>query len=338
MAGRVLAFSDPEVIRLAREHFVAVVGDDWYQRRRKDAEGEFFRKISDQAGRGSPGDDGGSSRQGIYCLTAGGKVLAFKNAGQLPAVTRNSLREALQKWKNLPASERQPGAIRIPEIHADARFTPTLPPGALILNVYTRLLARDGKGELCAHEVKRNGAIREAQRDHLWLTESEWKSLIPAQARPGEEFPLPATIAQRIFRFHLADSTPGEPFAWSREEIRSGSLTATVEEATASRIKLRLHGTVLLAEDTNLLKPGARGYDAQLLGYLTYDVATKKVDRFDLVAYGECWGKQAICDAKDPQGRRLLGVAFELARGDAPADRVPPQAARWLEGYLQPEK
>src|SRR5207245_2470952 len=182
------------------------------------------------------------------------------------------------------------------------------------------------------------GAIREAQRDHLWLTEPEWKSLMPALARAGEKFPVPGAIAQRIFSFHLVDSTPGEPFAWSRQEIRSGSLIATVEEAGDSRLKLRFDGTALLGEEMNLLKNGGRAYDAQLLGYLTYDVAKQKVDRFDLVAYGECSGKQAICDAKDPQGRRLLGVAFELARVDSPADRVPPQAARWLEGYLQPGK
>ena len=44
---------------MATENFIAVTGDDWYQRRREDAEGEFFRKISDQAGRGSRDSSGG---------------------------------------------------------------------------------------------------------------------------------------------------------------------------------------------------------------------------------------------------------------------------------------
>ena len=46
-----LAFSDPEIIKLATEDFVPVTGDDWYQRRRQDAEGEFFRKVADQGPR-----------------------------------------------------------------------------------------------------------------------------------------------------------------------------------------------------------------------------------------------------------------------------------------------
>ena len=40
MAGRAFAFADPEIIRLAQTAFVPVSADDWYQRRRKDAEGE----------------------------------------------------------------------------------------------------------------------------------------------------------------------------------------------------------------------------------------------------------------------------------------------------------
>jgi hypothetical protein len=337
VAGRVLAFSDPEVIRLARTYFVPVAGDDWYQRRRQDAEGEFFRKVSDQAGRGSHDLNGGSTRQGIYCLTAAGKLLSFKNAGQLPAVTRNSLREALQNWKKLPEADRQPGAVQIPDADIDPRFTQVPPPGGLILNVYTRLLDHDENGGLCAHKHKTNGALREAQRDHVWLTESEWKALIPAQAVPGDKVSVPDTVRERLFRFHLVDSTAGEPFAWSREQIRAGSLTAVVEESSQARLKVRVEGTALLAEQMQSVKTG-RGLEVQLLGYLTYDVRNKSVERFNLVAYGECWGKQAICDARDPQGRRLLGVAFELARGDTAADRVPPQAARWLAGYLQPSK
>ena len=33
-------------------------------------------------------------------------------------------------------------------------------------------------------------------------------------------------------------------------------------------------------------------------------------------------------------GRAPLGHVFELVRGNAPEDRIPPQAARQLDGYL----
>ena len=65
------------MIRLASKEFIPVSGDDWYQRRRNDSEGEFFRKVADQGPRKGKG---GGTRQGIYCFTASGKLLAYKNA------------------------------------------------------------------------------------------------------------------------------------------------------------------------------------------------------------------------------------------------------------------
>src|SRR5215218_4987759 len=99
------------MIRLATEEFVAVAADDWYQRRRRDAEGEFFRKVADQGPRKGVG---GGTRQGIYCLTASGKLLSFKNA-QDAAVMREALELGLRRFKALPASERRPGGVAVPE-------------------------------------------------------------------------------------------------------------------------------------------------------------------------------------------------------------------------------
>ena len=98
---------------MASEQFVPVSGDDWYQRRRQDAEGRFFVKVANQGPRKG---DGGNTRQGIYCLTADGELLAFKNAGNLSDVTREQLQQALAKFKTLPADRRSPGAIEIESI------------------------------------------------------------------------------------------------------------------------------------------------------------------------------------------------------------------------------
>ncbi|MBP3959642.1 hypothetical protein J8F10_30725 [Gemmata sp. G18] len=51
MVGRASAFADPDIIRMCQEKFVPVTGDDWYQRRRKDKEGAFFRGIADSLGK-----------------------------------------------------------------------------------------------------------------------------------------------------------------------------------------------------------------------------------------------------------------------------------------------
>src|SRR5580704_5498310 len=107
---------------MAKEDFVPLVGDDWYQRRRDDAEGKFFRSIADQAGRTGPG---GSTRQGIYCFTPGGKLLKYRNHHD-PRVMRQMLREGLTAWSNLPEQERKPGAVKVPELgKLDRRFART---------------------------------------------------------------------------------------------------------------------------------------------------------------------------------------------------------------------
>src|SRR5438270_357591 len=183
---------------MATDDYVAVTGDDWYQRRRQDAEGEFFRKVADQGPRKGAG---GSTRQGIYCLTADGKLLIYKNAGQAPDVMRDVLRQGLKAWRALPESQRQPGAIQVGEIDGvDRNYSRTPPPGGLVAKVYTRLLERDEQGVVCACQGQDNPSLA-AARDHLWLTRAEWQSLLPAVPRKGDLAPLPAGIAERLLRF-----------------------------------------------------------------------------------------------------------------------------------------
>src|SRR4051794_379919 len=118
------------MIRLATEKFVPVSADDWYQRRRDDAEGEFFRKVADQGPRKG---QGGSTRQGIYCFTAAGKLLAYRNA-QDAKLMRETVEQALKRFEALPAEERKAGAVEVPDHgKVDARYARTPPAGGLIL-------------------------------------------------------------------------------------------------------------------------------------------------------------------------------------------------------------
>jgi len=119
---------------MATRDYVPVTGDDWYQRRRDDEEGRFLRRLGEQAGR-----TGDGTRQGIYCCTADGEVLEFKNAGQAPAVMRDSLRRGLDAWRRLPSDRRRPGAVTVPGLdQADPRYTRTPPPGGPALPLRRR--------------------------------------------------------------------------------------------------------------------------------------------------------------------------------------------------------
>jgi hypothetical protein len=327
----VLTFADPEVIRMAREEFIPVAADDWYQRRRNDAEGEFFRKVADQGPRKGAG---GSTRQGVYALTAGGKLLAYRNHHD-PLVMRSVLAQALRAWRKLPEDQRKPGAVKVTDAgKADAAYDRAPPAGALIVSVYTRILDKTPAGEFCAGSCQVPGGDRSA-RDHLWLTEAEWKALLPASPRQGAKVAVPAALAHRLARFHLLDNTRGEPPAWRRQEVRSLKIGLTLAEVSDTAVTLRLEGSALLATAADPPR-AARGYDARLLGWLRYDRKKRVFDRFNVVAVGEHWGESALTRRARP-GRTPLGVAFELSRGE-PADRVPPQGSRWLAGYLHADR
>lgn len=329
MVGRALAFSDAEIVKMAKEDYVAVACDDWYQRRRKDAEGQFFKQVSDQSPRGGDHTD---TRQGIYLLTPAGKLLGYSNAGQAPDVMREVLRDALAEWNKLPEDQRRPGAVQVPEPgDLDGGYTRKPPAGGLILNVNARALDKAKKPGAFADAVCKIGGD-EASRDHLWLTKAEWKSLVPADPKPGQTFPLPPAIARRIVRFHLIDNTRGEPPFWEAQHVRKSDLKLTVEKASADRALLRLDGESLVSTDADPIK-AERGYHARLLGYVGYDAKQQKIDRFDVVAVGDHWGEGAFTGGARP-GRKPLGVAFELASGTGPGDTVPPQKAREFDDYF----
>jgi hypothetical protein len=313
---------------MAKEDYVPVAGDDWYQRRREDAEGRFFRQVADQ---GPKKGEGGATRQGIYCFTAAGKLLSYSNHSD-PKVMRQAIHKGLSEWRQLPESQRRPGAVSIENSPpADSRYSRTPPADGLILNVYTRILDRDSHGELCKGACKIVGGDRTA-RDHLWLTKRDWQSLIPTSLRRGDKVPLSESVADRLLRFHLVDNTRGEPPFWRHGDIRSRNLELTVEDVTEAKVRLRLEGAVQLATDGNSNRAD-RGFEARLLGYLDYDRRRQAFDRMDIVALGDHWGEGTFTKGARP-GRSPLGIVFELAADNAASDLAPPQGAREIDEYL----
>ena len=321
MVGRASAFADPVVIKLCQTAFVPVTGDDWYQRRRKDREGEFFRGLAEASGKQ------GHTLQGIYIFAADGTPLAYRNSGQSAEITKQVMREALAAFQRLPEAKRKP-AVEAPGALDDA-FDRTPPAGGLILKAYTRIL--DFKdGEYRRGTCKAVGGEK-AARDHMWVTKDEVKALVPAKAEVGFRYPLPAKVAERLARYHLIDNTRGEPILWEPADLRGKRISLVVTSATADAVELRLEGEVLLATDADPAK-AERGYEARLLGSLRYRPAKGTFDRFDITAVGTHWGEHPHNSPARP-GKGLLGQSFELA-ADRPGDRVPPQGARDRDKYF----
>ena len=260
--------------------------------------------------------------------TPDGKKLAGGNGGGGAA---EALTKGLQKWNQLPEAERRllpKGTAAVPP-QAELCKPPA---GGLVLKSYIRNLKWDDKGQLALiarGDLKDRTAFPdwnpiyiEPTRYNVWLTESEWRSLIPGEPKKGERFPVPEGVRLRLFRFHLVNGTFGLPGAWKKSNIRSGELNLIVEETAP--LRLRLEGTVLLASDADLAR-AARGYDARLLGWIEYDGAKKAVTRFDLAVLGDYWGGDYEGGRFKRPGRTPLGIAFGLVRGTSAVDLAPPR-------------
>ena len=285
---------------MLRTRFVPVAIDQAYQRRQKDAEGEFYRKIAGQG----PRSNFQSTTQGLYIAPAQGKLLLYNN-NRDPAKVQRLLKEKLNIFQqNLAEYSR---AVAIKPGKVDARYNVSPPKGGLVVRVRAKVL---GGYEPTTDRWR---AIFQSalSRDNLWISAAEHQALVQGQ--------IPVSLQKRIARFHLVDNTRGEPPMWREKEIRQLKMTVRGN---------RIEGQVLLRTDS-----GDRGYQAELFGEL--EVKAGKVVRLDLLARGDFWGDGPYT-RNAPKGRFPLAVSFTLADGTDVADRIPPQGSRgWLPGYLR---
>ena len=320
--GRVSTFADPEVLKLTQTDFVPVSTDDWYTRRRKDSEGEFFRKVADQSPR--KGSNGGT-RQGIYVFTADGELLAFKNNGGDAEDLKAVFARAKSKFDKLPEARRKPGGVTVPAAgKPDPNFHRELPEDGIVLKVHGRIL--ESKAETFVKGTCEFIGGDAASRDYCWITAEEKKSLVPPKSEVGFCYDLPAKIAERLARFHLIDNTRGEPTFWSKEHVRKNRITLTVIEVKDDAIELRLDGEVTLVAGEKL------GYEPKLRGALRYIPSKKTFDQFDIVALGDYRGQTTFTPGARP-GRTPFGVAFTLADTTKAGERIAPQGLRDRNPY-----
>jgi len=350
--GRAPAFWTEENFKLIKENFVAVSVQASDQNR-KDAVGTFCRDSGLKL----------DKFEGILiCVTPGGKILDQDYLGF-------DVKKTLEKWKALPEAERAPGAVKVDERDAvDSQGVgPTPPAGGLILKVYSRVMMHDGEGKIrnvtgkdlwydadgkrTVEPVDQKGrsAAHEAQPDHMWLTEAEWKGLMPVNPSKGEKVPLPAALADRFLRWHL------NPLRFygryvsdvlDRKEVRATELTLTVDDVSPDAVRLRLDGSAQFGAvppaavvKGNVACLDRWGYEPLVLGILEYDPHKRVFTRFDIVAVGDYFGRLGNgTGAPSRIGLQPLGIAFELVKGDQPADRIPPGRASDSQSYFDPRK
>src|SRR6266511_1555780 len=157
-------------------------------------------------------------------MTPSGKLLCAHKPG---SICRDcDPRQALKRWNDLPQSERKPGALQVGSAGKTDAKIPTPPPGALILQVYESRLTGDRNGEVRRrqkHETFSWGEY-EPGRDQIWLSETEWKALVPPDQKKGARHLLPAGVARRMIA-RLTDWSEANGARWEAEHIRSQDLT-----------------------------------------------------------------------------------------------------------------
>jgi hypothetical protein len=249
---------------------------------------------------------------------------------------KSVFRHALKEWEKLPADQRQPGKVQVPErAKIDAAYHREAPKGTHILQVYTRILQKNEQGDFEPGECSFKGGDR-AAHDRLWIMDEEWRTLLGGDVKVGQKIALPDRLMRRLARFHLVDSTRGEPPAWKNSEVRRCQATLVVDRIKDGLVEGSIMGDFLLSTHPDAAK-AERGFEGTLQGSFALNPKNSQAERFELVALGEHWGAGPFTHGARP-GRQPLGIYITYSPQAQPSDRVPPQGARWLQGYVQAEK
>jgi hypothetical protein len=229
VAFRATAFNDPKVVKLLRDRFVCVGIAHNGAGRRKDAEGDFARKLIGKGG----------TLQGLHVINTAGDLIGYVYDFR-PQSVLTMLDRALKKFEPVEAPA-------IDFTKKDTRYV--LPAGGVVVATTTRVLggheAPRSKPGTINHDMEK--AWKESLgREHLWLRADEVADLGRGK--------LPDSVTKRIVRYHLVDNTRGTPTGWAEAEVKKLELTLTDG---------RLAGKVHLET-----KKGDRGYEAALLGFV----------------------------------------------------------------------
>ena len=220
MAFRATAFNDAKVVDMLKTHFVCVGIAHNGAGRRKDAEGDFARKIIGKGG----------TLQGLHVINTAGDLIGYVYDFRPQSVTA-MLEKSLKKFKPVDAP-----AIEFKD--KDKRFT--MPQDGLVVFTIAKVLAghdpvKAAKGTIqhdmeCAWKTSLG-------REHLWVRKDEVQALIKGA--------LPESLKTRIVRYHLVDNTRGTPTGWTENDIK--------------KVEMKLNDGLLIGSVHLETKDGSRG-------------------------------------------------------------------------------
>jgi len=262
-------------------------------------------------------------------VTASGRRLTEKSDLRLRAT---ELAAALAEFQALPEAERKPKLEDPAQATPPSRPVPEPPAGGLVIRGYCAYTTKPENGNIARarqfyYRENPDAWAAETQSDMLWLTEDEWKSMIPADARAGTVREVAAPVRERFFSTIGIDYMEGSV---NSLPVRSSTMTLTVTESDARGLTLRLDGYGHMGEpfsEKTREKPHSRGCEVRVLGRVHYDASTRKIDRFDVAGSGQAWGNKMEYTKREIRIDDYpwnYGIACELVTGARAIDRIPP--------------
>ncbi len=323
MRGRQVCWSDPKLRALAKQ-FIPAADEVWRLQHRKDLDCLFFQGFSEEGhygGRSQPS----STRQGIYCCSPSGRFLGSVNTTD-PRRMERMLRDALAKWKALPAKDRlldyDPAARR----DRIQRRAALYPKDGLALRVYSRDMPRP--------KVPADWRATAWNVDSFWVRKSEARTLLPARLGKGQATAWPAALAQRLVRHGFVDNVRGQTNGYRAAEVQIARIETTVLSIRGDLVAVRFDGTSRATTTGTWPKkgryagmaehgPNSRGVQTRMVGTATFDRASGRFTAFELVAVGTRWGQTRYNFRQGDLDESPIGFALILDPED-PGNRVAP--------------
>lgn len=303
----------------------------WRLQHGKDPEAKLFQSVMEfghYGGRTVPTD----TRQGIYCLTPSGKFLASANTHNIDAMAA-MLEKALANWRAMPRAERLPADLTDRSQAQAGRIENRYPVGGLALRVVSRDLGREDQPSDWRGQAW--------NLDYAWFRKEETPLFVPSPAAPGAKVEIPESLIRRLARTAFVDNVRGQTPSFEPQHVKEARLTAVVESADGTTVRLRLTGhtravaggdwSVRGFEDMHSPTPQERGVELDLIGHATWDTRERRFTKFEMIAAGTRWGATQYNGRGDDRAPAGVGFLLTLA-GDTPAERVAP-ANFWSYGW-----
>jgi hypothetical protein len=302
---------------------VAVADEVYRLQNGADDECRFFQRVAAQGHYGP----GGGTKQGIYCLTPSGKLLASANTHSADRVAE-MLHASLEAWEGLGDEDRR---LPRPDVFAaTARWEDNVPTDGLVLES----LKRDLPDSLDPSDGKTTGW----NRDFAWFSAAEMRGFLPRDCQSPDPQFVAQALVEGLARFHLVDNVRGQTLPFARSEVAGSWMTVRVIGATQSELVLEYRGEGIGRSDgpwllgENYWKPGRvhpHAIHVQLHGTARWSEHDQRFKAFELLALGTREGR-TIMNGRRDDAASPIGISFALA--DPAGPRVAPTFVNLYEG------